>query len=95
MNGVFSDWIEPKRGVSQCTVLCPLFKSYIYEIQTRISQVCTLVQYADDCMILASSLSSNDALNQFQNSLGLILNCNQSVQIQTKKYKKWPKELKR
>ena len=42
---------------------------YVNEIQKRVSLECTVVQYADVFMRFASSLTSNDALNQLQNSL--------------------------
>ena len=70
VNGIFSDWIEIKRGVPQGTVLGPLlFNIYVNDIQERLYEGCTLVQYADDCMVFSSSIISEDALNRLQNSL--------------------------
>ena len=69
-NGIFSDWIEIKRGVPQGTVLGPLlFNLYVNEIQERLNESCTLVQYADDCMVFSSSMNSEDALNRLEKSL--------------------------
>ena len=70
VNGIFSDWIEIKRGVPQGTVLGPLlFNLYVNDIQERLYEGCTLVQYADDCMVFSSSIISEDALNRLQKSL--------------------------
>ena len=67
VNGIFSDWIEIKRGVPQGTVLGPLlFNLYVNDIQERLYEGCTLVQYADDCMVFSSSIISEDALNRLQ-----------------------------
>ena len=53
----------------QSTVLGPLlFNLDINDIKKRISHECTLLQYADDYMIFASCLDSNDAFNQLQSS---------------------------
>ena len=70
VNGIFSDWIEIKRGVPQGTVLGPLlFNLYVNDIQERLYEGCTSVQYADDCMVFSSSIISEDALNRLQKSL--------------------------
>ena len=64
VNRKFSDWIEIKRVVPQGTVLGQfLFNLYIIDIQKRISHECYSVQYADNRMIIASCLTSNNALN--------------------------------
>ena len=68
VNGIFSDWIEIKRGVPQGTVLGPLlFNLYVNDIQEQLYEGCTLVQYADDSMVFSSSIISEDALNRLQN----------------------------
>ena len=70
VNGILSHWNEIKRGVPQGTVLGPLlFNLYVNDIQERLNEGCTLVQYADDCMVFSSSIISEDALNQLQKSL--------------------------
>ena len=70
VNGIFSDWIEVKRGVPQGTVLGPLlFNLHVNDIQERLYEGCTLVQNADDFMVSSSSLISEDALNRLQKSL--------------------------
>ena len=70
VNGIFSDWIEIKRGVPQRTVPGPLlFNLNVNDIQERLNEGCTLVQYADDCMVFSSSIISEDALNRLQKSL--------------------------
>ena len=70
VNGIFSDWVEIKRGVPQGTVLGPLFVNlYVNDIQERLYEGCTLVQYADDCMVFSSSITSEDALNRLLKSL--------------------------
>ena len=61
VNGIFSDWIEIKRGLRNQTRI---------EIkQERLYEGCTLVQYADDCRVFSSSITSEDALNRLQKSL--------------------------
>ena len=70
VNGIFSDWIKIKRSVPQGTVLGPLlFNLYVNDIQERLYEGCTLVQYADDSMVFSSSIISEDALNRLQKSL--------------------------
>ena len=70
VNGIFSDWIEIKRGVPQGTVLGPLlFNLYVNDIQERLYEGCYLVQYADDCLVFSSSIISEDALNRLQKLL--------------------------
>ena len=65
----FSDWIEIKRVVPQGTVQGQfLFNLYIIDIQKRLSHECFSVQYADNRMIIASCLTSNDALNPLKSS---------------------------
>ena len=46
-----------------------LFNLYVNDIQERLYEGCTLVQYADDCMVFSSSIISEDALNRLQKSL--------------------------
>ena len=73
MNGIFTDWIE---GVPQGTALSPLLLNlYINDSENRICDGCTLLQYADDCMVYASSISSNDALSQLQKYLNELTVC--------------------
>ena len=70
VNGIFSDWLEIKRGVPQGMVHGPLlFNLYVNDIQERLYEGCTLVQYADNCMVFSSSIISEDALNQLKKSL--------------------------
>ena len=68
----------------QSTVLGPLlFDSDINDIKKRISHECTLVQYADEYMIFASCLASNDAFNQLQSSsFKLTYFCRKSVEFE-------------
>ena len=60
VNGIFPDWIEIKRGVPQGPLL---FNLYVNDIQERLYEGCTLIQYADDCNDFSSSIISEDALN--------------------------------
>ena len=46
-----------------------MFNLYVNDIQERLYEGCTLIQYADDCNDFSSSIISEDALNRWQKSL--------------------------
>ena len=48
---------------------CSIYMLMTYDIQERLYEGCTLVQYADDCMVFFSSIISENALNRLQKSL--------------------------
>ena len=82
VNGIFSDWIEIKRGVPQGTVLGPLLLNlYLNDIQERLNEGFFLVQYADDCMVLSSSKFSEDALNRLQKSFNNLTELFAEIQL--------------
>ena len=70
---------------TKCTVLgqC-LFNFYNNDMQKQISHENILVEYADECLIFASFLISNDELNQLQSSLLELANnfCQKSVEFE-------------
>ena len=62
VRGVTSYWIKVKIGV-----LGPLlFNFYISDIEKPIPEGCNLIQYAEDCMMQASSISSSGTLSHLQ-----------------------------
>ena len=50
-NGVFSDWLEVKRGVPQGTILGPLLFS-LYVNDMKVNANCEILQYADDTIVM-------------------------------------------
>ena len=67
-NGVFSDWLEVKRGVPQGTILGPLlFSLYVNDMKTNAN--CEILQYADDTIVMKSAPNINHAIKNVENCI--------------------------
>ena len=67
-NGVFSDWLEVKRGVPQGTILGPLlFSLYVNDMKTNAN--CEILQYADDTIVMKSAPNVKHATKSVENCI--------------------------
>lgn len=62
VNNTPSEWYEINQGVPQGTVLGPLlFLLYVNDMNNKIGQRCSIVQYADDTLLFVSGFDTESA----------------------------------
>ena len=56
LESIYTNWIKNVRGLLQGIILGPLsFNLYVSDLYAAIDSNVTMIQYADDCLDLASS----------------------------------------